>query len=122
LIAETLDRMGTKLGDSHPLALSCAANLANCQGAAGDLGNAETLQRRTVAQLQGGLGPDNPDSLVCQGNLTVTLQQTGHALEAEELRARISTDFIRVVGTNHPDTARLRVGQRIYRDLEEPPI
>ena len=106
------------LGDSHPLTLSCAVNLANCQGGSGDLEAAEALERQTISQLRETLGRDHPDTLVCQANLAVTLRQTGREADAEELRARILADFSRVLGAGHPDSAQLHKWQRINRDLE----
>ena len=110
--------MRHKLGDHHPLTLSCSVNLANCHGDCGDLQAAETLERQTIARLRDVLSPDHPDTLVCEANLAVTLRQAGRESDAEELRARIFADFSRVLGASHPDVAQLHKWQRINRDLE----
>ena len=110
--------MQRKLGERHPLTLSCGVNLANCRGDSGDPETAEALERQIVSLLRETLGRDHPDTLVCQANLAVTLRQAGRAADAEELKARILTDFGRVIGSSHPDSAQLHKWQRINRDLE----
>ncbi len=110
--------MRHKLGEKHPLTLSCAVNLANCRGDSGDPGAAETLEQQTVTLLREVLGRDHPDTLVCQANLSITLQQAGRDHEAEELRSRILADLTRVLGASHPDSGQLHEWQRINRDLE----
>jgi len=69
--------MRGKIGDSHPLALCCAINLANCHGDAGDLDAAEAMERQTVPQLQEALGDDHPDVNALHG-----WQRIGRDLEA----------------------------------------
>jgi hypothetical protein len=110
--------MRRKLGDRHPLTLSSAVNLANCQGDSGDPGAAETLERQTISLLRDVLGREHPDTLVCEANLAVSLRERGQAQAAEDLRTRIMADFGRVLGASHPDSAQLQKWQRINRDLE----
>ena len=40
--------MHSRLGDTHPLTLSCAVNLANCLGDSGDLTRAMAVERETI--------------------------------------------------------------------------
>jgi hypothetical protein len=110
--------MRSTLGESHPLTLSCAVNLANCLGDSGKNDPAEELERQTIALLRSTLGRDHPDTLVCEANLSVTIRQRGEDREAEELRTRVMADFSRVLGAGHPDGTQLQKWQRINRDLE----
>ena len=110
--------MRRKLGDHHPLTLSCTVNLANCRGDSDDPAAAEVLERQSIALLRQALGREHPDTLVCEANLAVSLRQTGRVQEAEELRMRIIADLGRVLGASHPDSAQLQKWQRINRDLE----
>ncbi len=52
LAEDTLRRMRRKLGEMHPLTLSCAVNLANCLGDSGELATAEALERETISRLR----------------------------------------------------------------------
>jgi hypothetical protein len=115
---DTLGRLQRKLGEAHPLTLSCSVNLANCRGDSNDFETAEALERQTISLLREALGRDHPDTLVCEANRAVSLRQAGRDAEAEELRARIVGDFSRVLGASHPDLAQLHKWQRINRDLE----
>jgi hypothetical protein len=106
----------------HPFTLSCAINLANCLGDAGELAAAESLGRETISRLASVLHQDHPDVLVCQADLAITLRDAGRKEEAEELRATVLAGFDRVLGAAHPDAVQARSGQRINRDLEQPAI
>ena len=110
--------MRRKLGETAPVTLACAVNLANCLGDAGELDAAEALERETVSQLTQVLGAEHPDTLVCQANLAVTLREAGRDREAKDLKAKVLADCRQVLGTGHPDAIQLREGQRINRDLE----
>jgi Tetratricopeptide repeat len=83
----TLHRMRRKLGEMHPLTLSCAINLANCLGDSGEFAAAEAVERETISRLGQVLRHDHPDVLVCQANLVVTLRDTQREGEAKELKA-----------------------------------
>jgi hypothetical protein len=110
--------MRDKLGETHPLTLACAVNVANCLGDGGDVGPGEQLERETVTQLTAVLGAEHPDTLVCQANLAVTLRDAGRDREAKDLKAKVLAELAHVLGAGHPDTLQLREGQRINRDLE----
>ena len=110
--------MRGKLGETHPVTLACAVNVANCLGDGGKLDAAEALERETVTKLTTVLGTRHPDTLVCQANLAVTLREVGRDREAKDLRAQVLSDLAQVLGAGHPDVSQLRDGQRINRDLE----
>jgi hypothetical protein len=114
--------MRTRLGDSHPFALSCAVNLASCLSDSGDLERAEALEREMIPRLRQKLGPQHPDTLACEANLAVTLHLAGRDEEAERARAGILDEFSRVQGPRHPDVMLLQDWRRIDRDLEPLPI
>jgi hypothetical protein len=110
--------MRGRLGDNHPLALSCSVNLASCLASSGDLARAMRLQRKTAAGFADALGADHPDTLVCEANLAVTLHRAGQEGEAAEKRAWVLGEFSRILGPGHPDAAQLQRWQWINRDLE----
>ena len=90
LTDETLSPLRVKLGENHPLTLSCAINLASCHSDSGDQVTAEALERRTIEQLAEVLGPDHPDTMICLANLSLTMRQAGQIAEAEDLWASAS--------------------------------
>ena len=57
MMDDTLSRMQRKLGERHPLTLSCAVNLANCHGDIGDPESAAVLERQTIGLLRKAIGP-----------------------------------------------------------------
>jgi hypothetical protein len=110
--------MRQKLGERHPLALSCAVDLANCRGDSGDLKSAEAMERQAVRLLKEVLGDDHPDTLVCEANLIVTLHQAGWIERAETLRNQILDRFSKTLAPEHPLARPLEVWQRIDLELE----
>lgn len=110
--------MRRRLGEHHPLTLSCWVNLASCLASSGELALAMSLQGETAARIADALGADHPDALTCEANLAVTLHLAGREAEAAEHRVRILGRFDRAVGPDHPDAAQLRSWQWINRDLE----
>ena len=110
--------MQQRLGEAHPLSLSCAVNLANCLADSGELAPALNLQHETISRLAAVLGTDHPDTLVCESNLAVTLHNAGREAEAAERRTHALDGLGQVLGSDHPDAIQLRNWQWINRDLE----
>jgi hypothetical protein len=110
--------MCRKLGNRHPLTLSCVVNLANCRGDSGDSESAKALESQAILLMREALGDEHPDTLVCGANLAVSLHQAGQTEDAGRLRTEILNRFSLILGPQHPFSRQLRDWQRINLDLE----
>ena len=118
LADDTLDRMRRKLGDRHPLTLSCVVNLANCRGDSGDPETAEALECETITLLRDVLDASTLTPWSARPTWPYRSGRRDGTQEAEDMRTRVIADFGRVLGASHPDAAQLDKRQRINRDLE----
>ncbi|WP_165396260.1 tetratricopeptide repeat protein [Streptomyces sp. F001] len=83
---EALRSLTERLGESHPIALACAINLASDLSALGRADEARELGEKARALCLARLGEDHPTTLVGGANLALDLIAVGRETEGGAAR------------------------------------
>jgi hypothetical protein len=83
------------------------------------LGDAEVLDTEVLNVRMEKLGAEHPSTLGSMGNLAVTLRRLGGVERAYELMGKCYEGHVRVLGVEHPLTAKYREGLEKWRRADE---
>ncbi|MGW4878652.1 tetratricopeptide repeat protein [Streptomyces sp. NPDC004262] len=103
------------LGPDNPTTLAARANLATCQGKAGDAVGAANAFAELLTDRERVLGHHHPDTLATRNNLASYRGEAGDAAGAANAFAELLPDVEQILGPAHPTTLTIRHSLALWR-------